>query len=620
MRLIKEYIFKEIILFFLVLIAIETAIIIILSKSSKKIYDVTYKETLEKIKNKSIEAVQKYEEYAKNYLSKYLTDLKIISLHSILFNINRTDDNNNNLNNENKKIYIATLEELNKIEDLRKYQSNEGNLYVNKYGKEFENFTDTNKILNNLFNNHSELDSIGYYNPDSLNEIDLYEYEKKAIKNIMSIFKSIYIKRYLIKRKNTDYIRLFIVNQNKIFIYPPTAYNLTQTYFFNNINREANCINVTFPKCFYDYAISLSREYNHIMFINEKMNHQISYGSACLRMRYLKNQTEDSIICEEIEYLKIFQPLLYFNQIDKYEFGIFIHQNDNIYPIINSDEKSYDLITKHYNITNNTLHTLISDGYSKLFTFFLFFYYNFSECLEIHPELQVDWKLIDEEYEEAISKIRTKLKNFNYSKGNNNNYIEVDFNKTICRKKLLKKEYEIVKDQFKMLIYPVFLEVKALDNNYIEVSNITIKNLLSFYIYSIVSTNPKLNEEKLKTIINIKMKRTVTLFFLMSFSVLSLFIIFISFISQISLNPIYELLNQLKNLEIRRGNIKDYILDEDKIKAPNKEIVELKDIYDFMRKILIIKNAFEEENYLKKHNLEFYNLIRDINIFRFLSF
>ena len=31
-----------------------------------------------------------------------------------------------------------------------------------------------------------------------------------------------------------------------------------------------------------------------------------------------------------------------------------------------------------------------------------------------------------------------------------------------------------------------------------------------------------------------------------------------------------------------------------------------------MRKILIIKQAFEKENYLDKHNLEFYNLVMDI--------
>ena len=93
MKLIKEFIFKEIILFFLALVIIEVYIAITLSKRENIIYDTTYEETVEKIQNKTIEVCQKFEEFSKNYLSKYLADLKMIILHSVLFNINRTDDN-----------------------------------------------------------------------------------------------------------------------------------------------------------------------------------------------------------------------------------------------------------------------------------------------------------------------------------------------------------------------------------------------------------------------------------------------------------------------------------------------------------------------------------------------
>ena len=39
---------------------------------------------------------------------------------------------------------------------------------------------------------------------------------------------------------------------------------------------------------------------------------------------------------------------------------------------------------------------------------------------------------------------------------------------------------------------------------------------------------------------------------------------------------------------------------------------ELKSIYFIMIKALIIKQAFEKENYLEKHNLDFYNLVQNI--------
>ena len=81
----------------------------------------------------------------------------------------------------------------------------------------------------------------------------------------------------------------------------------------------------------------------------------------------------------------------------------------------------------------------------------------------------------------------------------------------------------------------------------------------------------------------------------MSFIVLALYLLAISLISQYSLNPIYEIRNQLQKLEITMGYNKNFILEQDKIKAPNKEIAELKEIYEFMRKIQIIKKFLKKK-------------------------
>ena len=92
MKLIKEFIIKEIILLLIALLTIEVFIISILYIRADIIYDETYNETMDKIFNKTLEAAEKFNEFAKNYISKYLTDLKLVSMHSILFNINGTDD------------------------------------------------------------------------------------------------------------------------------------------------------------------------------------------------------------------------------------------------------------------------------------------------------------------------------------------------------------------------------------------------------------------------------------------------------------------------------------------------------------------------------------------------
>ena len=103
MKLIKEFIIKEILLLLIALLVIEVFLIYLLSKRAKIIYNETYEETIDKITNKTLEAAQKFEQFSKNYISKYLSDLKLIGMHSILFNINTTQEAN--LKNEDKNIF-----------------------------------------------------------------------------------------------------------------------------------------------------------------------------------------------------------------------------------------------------------------------------------------------------------------------------------------------------------------------------------------------------------------------------------------------------------------------------------------------------------------------------------
>ena len=159
MKLIKEFIINEILLLFIALIVIEGFILFLLSKRAEIIYDETYNETIDKIVNKTLEAVQKFETFAKNYLFRYLADLKLISMHSILFNINSTQGENLNL--QDKVIVPALKENLDALDNTSRFKDYEDNLFVNSYEKEFENISDTNFILKSLFDNekHPELNS-----------------------------------------------------------------------------------------------------------------------------------------------------------------------------------------------------------------------------------------------------------------------------------------------------------------------------------------------------------------------------------------------------------------------------------------------------------------------------
>ena len=79
----------------------------------------------------------------------------------------------------------------------------------------------------------------------------------------------------------------------------------------------------------------------------------------------------------------------------------------------------------------------------------------------------------------------------------------------------MERGYEIVKDEFKIIVVPVSFAIQLLNStNYIE-TDITLRKNIDIYIYSIISTNPKLNKEKLTTIMRIKTIRIMLFYILM---------------------------------------------------------------------------------------------------------
>ena len=625
MELIKEYIFKEILLFLISLIIIESFIAILLLKRQNIIYKETYKETEEKVFKKAVETAQKLEELAINYMLKYLGDLKLIGVHSLLFNINVTNDYDK-FDNSEKKIYSATIDVLSRVGALRKFSKYREKNYMHVYEDEFENITDTTFILSSLMDNelHPELNYISYYIPNldsndkrfNIEEL-LDETEINNITNIIPILKSIYVKRYIIKRSNLDYIRFFILNKEKMFIYPPSPYNITQQFFFGQNISECNQFTCDpFPLCYYNYLQKNYSKYNYsdhnannsMSMVIEKVDKKSTFGSVCIKMKYMPDEKDPSFMCLGLDFANIFRSFS-FNNIEKYEFGLFTRVDNKFVYITSINEDIYDSIYDHFSDRTKRRHPLLFLRGTYILEFFHFFYYNLSASIENYTDLKVDWNEIDKEYDFIIDQINKKLDEYN--KTENLTYLSFDFNKTICQKKLFDRGYEIVKDQFKMIIVPVSFTINELSYNYGEIPN-PLEKHLNLYIFSIISTNPKLNEEKLSAIMKIKMIRIILLYTLFSFIVISIYLLLICLFSQYSFSPINNIVNHLSKLEMTNKDRSDLVLEEKGITETNKEISELKEIYNLMKNILVIKNSFEKENYLKEHNYEFYNVIKGI--------
>jgi hypothetical protein len=218
-------------------------------------------------KQKTIEITNRIQHYVKSLLYKQTTDLKLICKHASLLNgkgiynpNNVINKNSNFINNssKSKQIIYATIEKLNEDKDIHKYfnKSSQTFDYYSLYEEEFQNMNDNNRLLNILFSDsHPELNKISYY---SLTKKEVTQ--NLSIKFIVSILKTIYIRRYITKRKNNDYIRFLILNKEEMYIYPPEAYNNTFLHFLYNAyhsqipqNKSMDDLSQLFPYDSYNF-------------------------------------------------------------------------------------------------------------------------------------------------------------------------------------------------------------------------------------------------------------------------------------------------------------------------------------------------------------------------------
>ena len=616
MKLIREYFIKICIAIFILAILMELYIFFLLDKRSPNIWKDAYDTNIQKSINKTFQITKKMETYLHNLLMSYYTDLKLICKHMLLLNgksnTNYTSSMNKeanffNISIDKKKILIATMEELNKEEYMKNLFNESSQMYdyINKYEEEFKDSRNTKKILKKLFSDsHKELNAISYYNYNPIiKKKDFSREEEINAKFLISILKTIFVKRYLRKRQKLDYTRFYILNGNEILIYPPEAYN--NTYLYKSKNRlSSNCQNI-FPFCIYQYINSLAdKKSNYVMFIHEYNYYEKLIASLCLKIKYIKNNPYQAFLCLESDYFNTFSSVSA-NQAKKFEFGMFIKVFNKITPCI-INKSLYDEIRKIFNESYIEKYRIDDSSDNDAFSLFHFLYYNLT--IMYNHGLNINFTEIEEEFNTINNLILSELPN-DMSKEN----ITIYFNKTICQKVLLNNSYECFKDDFVMIIFPILFNIYGLNEDYLEETGNLLPKSFGVHFYSIISKNKILNEKKITTILKIKIERTISLFFSLTIITIFFLLLFINSISEYSLNSIDKITQELKMAEIN-SNVQEYLsLPEDKIYSPNKEISQLKNIYETMRRTLIIKQVFNNESYLDKHSVEFYNLIQNLN-------
>ena len=190
------------------------------------------------------------------YFSKFRSDLILVGKHMLLLkSINK--DLQYYKNYKEKKIIVSGhLEELINNSILNQFYDNisKGFNYIRKYELFFDSPKESNSIIDSLLE-HEELNLIAYYKNKknfSVNNID--NITNIIGKYLISILKTLYIGRYFIKRSKIEYIRFILFHEDECFIYPPDAYNNTDSYDYNEKVIGSN--DFPFPYSFYNYLNS----------------------------------------------------------------------------------------------------------------------------------------------------------------------------------------------------------------------------------------------------------------------------------------------------------------------------------------------------------------------------
>ena len=428
MKLIQEYTVKVIVFMIVLTVLMEIGILILLYINSSQIFMVTYQQTVANAEIKSIEITKKLESHTSNIIMKYFTELKLIGKHALLLSGKKGKDytkinkysNIFNINDNQKEIIIAQKNYLINKDCLRKYFNEDRKIfdYFHKYEEDYSNIYEQNELLNELFSDkHQELNAISYYSPSKDKSS-----EELSIKFMISILKTIYIKRYIGKRMNMDYLRFLILHEDEIYIYPPEEYNHINLYNFQNIYPVSDCKyfsnNEThkFPLCVYNFITNklTNGQDNFLTIIYENIFFDKVFSALCIKIPLI----DQSIICIEIDFSS-FYVSWNFNNPEKFEFGLIsIFENDSIFLLYNSNKFPEFEFINYFNDTVPEKFIINPQKSLGTLSLFHFLYFNLIKTTKEHNEVKVNFTEIEQEYNNISNQILFEIKQ--YKEGINN--------------------------------------------------------------------------------------------------------------------------------------------------------------------------------------------------------
>ena len=629
MKLVKEILACPGIFLIISSIVIELIILLFIQLNFEKGYLLLFEPTKQIVIKNSNLSVNKYNEVLSDGIYRYLADLKTIGRHMATFVLEGESKDNsinknskfykNYVNSLNKKIIYADFENIASTDYLKKYLKNGKLDYVSNFEKEFSADTTHNSLIEILLNDekHKEMNTISYYKYNG-NINSLTTSTRTSANYLISILKTIYIKRFLTKRELMDYLHIFLMLKDEFFIYPPDSVNNTFLYLFPNYantscNYGSNNVDKEFPKCIYDYIklesnelISYILPLNKLFFLQSYIRFNFIVINFCMTIPFIKypdfkSHTYLPHICIELN----FTNLLQFANVpikEKYKIGVFARYSTISYgllPVFYSNTKIYSLVIKVYSDSKFGQFSITENDPSKsFFSMFHFLYLDIFANESCYTHQNFSMEEILKEYDKISLEITNRTKNINLFNYNLSTLDHFEIEKTGCNKNIYNDNVTLSKDTYLVIIKPLTCKFGLLDQNFFEVQDLVIDYPV-LYTFAIVSTNPKGSENLIKNIIQIKILRLFFFFFFATILLLILAIMLVRIFTQYKFKSINKLIDLSENIEdfCLNSNLKMENINEvvDSLEQNSKEALILKNIFRNMFQTLLLKKIIEEK-------------------------
>ena len=322
-----------------------------------------------------------------------------------------------------------------------------------------------------------------------------------------------------------------------------------------------------------------------------------SYSIQCLSIPFEEELDLSALhyspkICLEMNMTKLFHKGL-FKEKEAFHFLFFFQLGDDLAVMFNNNFEIFSEIKKVYNETKfKEYYYNENNNFFYLFQFLYLDLFKESSLLIEHnislDDIFQEYKVIKNKINDGIDALYNSLED----------YCVLDVEKTICKSDIYYNAKKCLKDNIMLIVYPLINYYNIVDVNYIEYH--LFVNIDLYYSMTIIYNDNKYLKWKINTIVILKILKLFLFFFISSVILIYLFLVFVKIFFEFKFNIINHIIQIIKGYPLFEIKDKNEIIqkkDKISIKTNNKEMLDIKNLFNYLIKTQLLKINFEQNNY-----------------------